>query len=529
MRILFSKAPFFCIIFLILFSVFLVTPTLSFLFLFFDFNSAGVGLVMEPLAPNLSPIQGSLSVGDTIIDIEDEAQPSSLNQGMIVEAEVHRPNSTQLQNTLGEEIRLLSETERELARVRHSFQRELNEVSELLGVYRSLSVPPKPPRPSEFCNSTFIIGKADRLSQGSQPQVQPSQLHVPVSQSNTNSCQIPTSQPHVQFPQSYVPESHVHFQVPESQVPVSQPNAGAHNQVEPSHLNVGERSSVQAAAQTPHVVVVRDRDISTYSGGPDLSQWRVEAESLLKDLNLGQEQGALKLLQFLSGDARKEVMATPLALSSTSEFFKTLESAFGVRESSFNLKTRFFTRVQNERETIQNFATDLKFLFHSICQESPDFVFDHRTRSETLNARFLDGLRDGSVVSQLELVRKFKPDISFEEFRDEAIRITGQLNRRSGVEQRQLLLSQRQFHSFDKFRPSFQSNRTQGPARFQSQGTHQTRFPFQGRNAQQRFENRGYPWSNGQYQNQGHFRPRFPQQQQRDPGNLCAPSQRSQQ
>ena len=202
-----------------------------------------------------------------------------------------------------------------------------------------------------------------------------------------------------------------------------------------SHIlesNVVHSSSAVGGLSNQTVIVVRDdHKLNTFDGKSNFANWKREALQYLQDLSgTGGVADVNRLLKFISGQAKRELLSSPSALDSVDNLFHILELAYSDQRSITQVQKAFFGRTQNASEEIMSFATDLKFLFHQLSSRIPA-ILDNR--DEMLIDQFIQGLQSRQVAAQLSLWVRQRAGVSFALVRGEALNFLSVLGNNSHV------------------------------------------------------------------------------------------------
>ena len=268
------------------------------------------------------------------------------------------------------------------------------------------------------------------------------------------------------------------------------------------HTNLMQSQShpltTQANASPPSnqtVVIIRDdHKLTTFDGRGNFAAWKREAMQYIHDLNGdGGVSDVNRLLKFISGQARRELLSSPSALDNVDNLFQTLELAYSDQRSLTQVQMAFFSRNQRESEDIMSFATDLKFLFQQLAMRLPAMLAN---RDEMLVDRFLQGLQSRQVAAQLTLWIRQQGGISFELVRGEAIHLLSVLRTDNQETRRSSFFSRNQAQSnfsstSQDHRPRYESSRQTNSRYGQVRNpTYRPRYDFHPR--------QNGAWGNGQ-------------------------------
>ena len=159
------------------------------------------------------------------------------------------------------------------------------------------------------------------------------------------------------------------------------------------------------------------RKLRYFSGKGELrvEDWIIEAKSILETVS--SEDRASYLIGHLEGVARDEVRYASDADRSTAEgVFTLLEKQFGERRTNAHLKRLLYDRVQSDKETVREFSRSLLSLSDRV-KEPVD------VKLKLLCEVFCENVHDRYVRRELKKFYGANPDVSFNELREEGIRL----------------------------------------------------------------------------------------------------------
>lgn len=170
------------------------------------------------------------------------------------------------------------------------------------------------------------------------------------------------------------------------------------------------------------VLVPRDRKCPVFRGtsGIGVEEWIEEAQACMRARYLSTFDQAFFLFDHLEGEAREEIKYRPATdRSDPAKVIAVLRELYGCSNSYVALQEAFFSRRQQDGETLQEFSLALMSLMSAVKQRAP---------SEMLNAdvllrdQFIENVIDGSLRRELKQLTRRQPTISLLDVRAEAIR-----------------------------------------------------------------------------------------------------------
>ncbi|KAL2098387.1 hypothetical protein ACEWY4_007594 [Coilia grayii] len=177
-----------------------------------------------------------------------------------------------------------------------------------------------------------------------------------------------------------------------------------------------------AAATERLVFVPRDRKCPMFTGksGIKVSDWIEEAESCMRARHLSAKDQAFFLFDHLEGEARQEIKYRPSADRNDPEKIKSiLQELYGCPHSYVALQEAFFSRKQQDGETLLEFSLALIGLMDKVKTCAPDGLVNAEV---LLRDQFSEHVFDGGLRRELKQLIRSKPTITLLELRAEAIR-----------------------------------------------------------------------------------------------------------
>lgn len=170
------------------------------------------------------------------------------------------------------------------------------------------------------------------------------------------------------------------------------------------------------------ILVPRERRCSIFSGRDDeeVFEWVEEIKSNLRARNLSAREEALFILDHLGGSARSEIKFRPREEREDPEkVFSVLRELYGCAHSYISLQKQFFSRKQEEGESLQDFSHALFALMEKVVQGAPDGV---PNSASLVRDQFVEHVIDNSLCRELKRYVRLHPQSTILEVRKEAIR-----------------------------------------------------------------------------------------------------------
>ncbi|KAK7888995.1 hypothetical protein WMY93_024555 [Mugilogobius chulae] len=184
------------------------------------------------------------------------------------------------------------------------------------------------------------------------------------------------------------------------------------------------------------LVMAKDRKCPFFNGksGPPLNEWIEEAQACMRARRLSTVEQAFFLFDHLEGEAKNEIKFRPLGERENPELIlETLKDLYGCVQPYVTLQQAFFSRRQEEGETLQEFSLALMALMEQVKQSSPDGV---PNSDVLLRDQFTEHVTDSALRRDLKRFIRDKPTATLLQVRAEAIRweregLPGQFRERS--------------------------------------------------------------------------------------------------
>lgn len=170
------------------------------------------------------------------------------------------------------------------------------------------------------------------------------------------------------------------------------------------------------------VFVPRDRKCPMFRGrsGVGLNEWLEEANACMRSRHLSEADKAFFLYDHLEGEAKEELRyRTTVERSNPDNIVSILRELYGCTDSYVSLQEAFFSRKQQEGETLQEFSLALMGLMEKVRTCAPTNVLNSDV---LLRDQFVEHVLDGSLRRELKQFVRLRPTSTLLEVRAEAMR-----------------------------------------------------------------------------------------------------------
>lgn len=182
-------------------------------------------------------------------------------------------------------------------------------------------------------------------------------------------------------------------------------------------------SSTASAPLTERLIFVpRDRKCPTFRGklGMGLTEWLEEVQACMRARHLSTSDQAFFLFDHLEGEAREEIKYRSSGeRSDPDKIIEVLQELYGCVESYVALQEAFFSRRQQESETLLEFSLVLMSLMTTVKQRAPSGIPNAEV---LLRDQFVEHVLDGALRRELKQFVRRQPTATLLEVRSEAIR-----------------------------------------------------------------------------------------------------------
>lgn len=186
------------------------------------------------------------------------------------------------------------------------------------------------------------------------------------------------------------------------------------------------RSSLPSSAGTTSldrlIFLPRDRKCPMFRGrsGIGLTEWLEEVQACMRARHLSGVDRAFFLFDHLEGEAREEIKyRSAEERGDPAKIISVLQELYGCCESYVALQEAFFSRRQQEGETLQEFSLALMGLMASVKQRAPSEISN---ADVLLRDQFIEHVLNDSLRRELKQLVRRQPTATMLEVRGEAIR-----------------------------------------------------------------------------------------------------------
>lgn len=202
----------------------------------------------------------------------------------------------------------------------------------------------------------------------------------------------------------------------------SQAGPSAATPVSSAPVSMATSADASALVTERLVVVPRDRRCPTFNGktGISVTEWAEEVQACMRARRLSAFDQALFMFDHLEGEARKEIKyRTSAEQADPAQILAILNDLYGCSQSYITLQQAFFSRTQQEGETLQEFSLALMALMDQVKQCAPDGLLN---AAVLLRDQFVEHVLDGGLRRELKQLVRRQPRATLLAVRAEAIR-----------------------------------------------------------------------------------------------------------
>lgn len=182
-------------------------------------------------------------------------------------------------------------------------------------------------------------------------------------------------------------------------------------------------SSNATSTMTERLVYVpRERKCPMFRGrtGISLVEWLEEIQSCIRVRRLPKTEQAFYIYDHLEGEAREEIKYRPRGeREDPDKVLEILQELYGCADSYISLQERFFSRKQQEGESLQEFSHALLQLMEQVTKNAPHDLLNTPT---LLRDQFVENVSDCSLRRELKQLVRRDPTLTLLKVRAEAIR-----------------------------------------------------------------------------------------------------------
>lgn len=170
------------------------------------------------------------------------------------------------------------------------------------------------------------------------------------------------------------------------------------------------------------VVIPRERKCPMFNGktGIGLEEWIEEIQACMRARHISEADKAFFIFDHLEGEAKKEIKYRPrVERGDPEKVLAILKELYGLSQSYVTLQQAFFSRQQQEGETLQEFSLALMALMEQVKQRAPDGVPNSVV---LLRDQFVEHVLDNALRRELKQFVRSQPTATMLDMRGEAMR-----------------------------------------------------------------------------------------------------------
>lgn len=183
-----------------------------------------------------------------------------------------------------------------------------------------------------------------------------------------------------------------------------------------------QHSNVDVTRPERFVFVPRDRKCPKFNGrvGIGIEEWVEEAQACMRVRHLSETDKAFYLFDHLEGEAREEIKYRPeVERKDPGRIISALRELYGCSQSYVSLQEAFFSRKQQEGESLLEFSLVLMGLLEQVKQQSPHGMPNSHV---LLRDQFVEHVFDSALRRELKQLIRQQPTLTLLEIRSEALR-----------------------------------------------------------------------------------------------------------
>lgn len=181
-------------------------------------------------------------------------------------------------------------------------------------------------------------------------------------------------------------------------------------------------ASLQSAPSTERVVVMsRERKCSLFNGksGPSLDEWTEEIQACVRASHLSIRDQAFFIFDHLEGEAKSEIKFRSAEVKEDpAQILSVLQELYGCTAPYVTLQQAFFSRRQQEGETLQEFSLALMSLMEQVKQATPEGM---PNAAVLLRDQFIEHVIDSALRRELKRFARDHPTATLLQVRSEAL------------------------------------------------------------------------------------------------------------
>ena len=170
------------------------------------------------------------------------------------------------------------------------------------------------------------------------------------------------------------------------------------------------------------LVMPRDRKCPLFNGrtGISLEEWTEEVQACMRARYLSVRDKAYFMLDHLEGEAKSEIKFRPVGdREDPARILDILQELYGCSQPYVTLQQAFFSRQQQDGETLQEFSLALMSLMEQVKQCAPGGVPNAEV---LLRDQFIEHVLDSALRRELKRFVRGKPTATLLQARAEALR-----------------------------------------------------------------------------------------------------------
>ncbi|KAL3967482.1 carboxypeptidase B2 [Sarotherodon galilaeus] len=180
-------------------------------------------------------------------------------------------------------------------------------------------------------------------------------------------------------------------------------------------------SAVSAPATERLIYIPRERKCPWFNGktGIGIAEWVEEVQACLRVRHLSPADQALFIYDHLEGEPREEIKyRLPEEKDDPEKILTILQELYGCTKSYVSLQEEFFSRRQQEGETLQEFSHALMCLMDRVAKQSPHVLLN---KDVLLRDQFVENVLDCFLRRELKQYVRSHPTTTLMDVRHEAI------------------------------------------------------------------------------------------------------------
>lgn len=170
------------------------------------------------------------------------------------------------------------------------------------------------------------------------------------------------------------------------------------------------------------IYLPRDRKCPMFSGttGLNIAEWIEEVQACTRARHLSPSEQALFMYDHLDGEAREEIKyRSREEREDPAKILTVLQELYGCSRSYVSLQEDFFSRKQQEGETLQEFSHALLCLMDKVLKKAPNGLVNEKV---LLRDQFVEYVSDCSLSRELKQFVRAHPTTTLIDVCSEAIR-----------------------------------------------------------------------------------------------------------